>query len=414
MNQIKKLRINLKYFFLLLIFIPSYFPLFGEQIMDSVDPLSVDIFTAHERLRNGFPKDALEAQQNAVKAQEYRDGSTHPSAAPLLNNLATLDRCLARYTDAESALKWALAIREKAYGPDDPLVAQSLHQLSSLYLDWGHWEESEFYEKRALSILRENLSHRSLFSGWIPDLKKLLKPLTPKSKTTGEVSTDPLPLSQAFRLMGEVEMRQERYSESLMDLKRSLEAETKELNPSQADHIHTLDLMASVYLSLKNTIDARSCLEDALKIAQAHFKSNAVEVGDGWERLGAFDLSQHHPEKSKPSLNSALAIYGSNVGSYFGYSALPYVQKLAEADLLQGQYLAAQDLLKKYLETAKQVYGTVHPSVVVGLFDLSQAEDGLGQKEDAQKSLQQALEIAHSLYRDDYFLVQKIQKRIQP
>jgi tetratricopeptide (TPR) repeat protein len=414
MIHIKTPNIILKYFFLLLAFISYCFPLSAEQIMDSVDPLSVDIFTAHERLRNGFLKDALEAQQNAVKAQEYRDGSTHPSVAPLLNNLATLDRCLARYADAESALKWALAIREKAYGPDDPLVALSLHQLASLYLDWGHWEESEFYEKRALSILRENLSHRSLFTGWIPDLKKLLKPLTPKSKSPVEDSSNPLPLSQAFRLMGEIDLRQAKNDEAIPDLKRSLEAESKELNPSPADHIHTLDLMAAAYLSLKKYIDARSCLEEALKTAQAHFKGNAVEVADGWERLGSFDLSQNHPEKAKPSLKSALAIYGSNVGSYFGYSSLPYVQKLAEADLLQGQYLAAQDLLKKYLETAKQVYGAVHPSVVVGLLDLSQAEDGLGQKEDAQKSLQQALEIAHSLYRDDYFLVQKIQKRIQP
>jgi Tetratricopeptide repeat len=44
-----------------------------------------------------------------------------------------------RYADAEPLYQWALTIREKALGPDHPLVAQSLNNLALLYIGQGRY-----------------------------------------------------------------------------------------------------------------------------------------------------------------------------------------------------------------------------------------------------------------------------------
>ena len=57
--------------------------------------------------------------------------------AATLNNLASLYKEEARYADTEPLYKRALAIREKALGPDHPDVAQSLNNLADLYSAQG-------------------------------------------------------------------------------------------------------------------------------------------------------------------------------------------------------------------------------------------------------------------------------------
>ncbi len=61
--------------------------------------------------------------------------------AASLNNLALLYEAQGRYGDAEPLYKRALAIREKALGPEHPDVAQSLHNLAKVYKDQNNYYE---------------------------------------------------------------------------------------------------------------------------------------------------------------------------------------------------------------------------------------------------------------------------------
>ena len=58
----------------------------------------------------------------------------------------------AQYSEAEPVLKRALAINEKARGPDHPDVATDLNNLAILYDDQGKYSEAEPLFKRALAI----------------------------------------------------------------------------------------------------------------------------------------------------------------------------------------------------------------------------------------------------------------------
>ena len=53
---------------------------------------------------------------------------------------------------AEPLYKRALAIREKALGPDNPAVATSLENMAALYRKTGRAKEAESLESRAARI----------------------------------------------------------------------------------------------------------------------------------------------------------------------------------------------------------------------------------------------------------------------
>jgi tetratricopeptide (TPR) repeat protein len=72
--------------------------------------------------------------------------------AASLNNLAQLYQAQGRYADAEPHYKRALAIYEKALGPDHPNLAASLNNLAELYRAQGRYADAEPLYKRALAI----------------------------------------------------------------------------------------------------------------------------------------------------------------------------------------------------------------------------------------------------------------------
>ena len=70
-----------------------------------------------------------------------------------------------RYAEAEALHKRALAIREKALGPDHADVALSLNNLAALYVAQGRYAEAEPLYKRSLAIQEKALAPTTPMSG---------------------------------------------------------------------------------------------------------------------------------------------------------------------------------------------------------------------------------------------------------
>ena len=75
-----------------------------------------------------------------------------PEGARLLNKAGVYLYERGRYTHAEPLYQRALAIREKALGPEHPDVATSLNNLAQLYRDQGQYAKAESLYQRALVI----------------------------------------------------------------------------------------------------------------------------------------------------------------------------------------------------------------------------------------------------------------------
>jgi tetratricopeptide (TPR) repeat protein len=70
-----------------------------------------------------------------------------------LSNLAVLYSTQGQYAEAEPLYQRALAIKEKALGPDHPDVATALNNVAALYKKTGREKEAAVMEKRAAAIL---------------------------------------------------------------------------------------------------------------------------------------------------------------------------------------------------------------------------------------------------------------------
>jgi tetratricopeptide (TPR) repeat protein len=68
----------------------------------------------------GKYEDALPLYQRALAIREKALGPDHPKTATSLNNMAELLRSQAKYEDALPLYQRALAIWEKAWGPTTP------------------------------------------------------------------------------------------------------------------------------------------------------------------------------------------------------------------------------------------------------------------------------------------------------
>jgi tetratricopeptide (TPR) repeat protein len=89
--------------------------------------------------------------QRALAVREKALGPDHPDVAVALNDLALLYERQGRYADAEPLYKRALAINEKGLGPDHPVVATYLNNLAELYRAQGRYADAEQMQNRSFS-----------------------------------------------------------------------------------------------------------------------------------------------------------------------------------------------------------------------------------------------------------------------
>jgi tetratricopeptide (TPR) repeat protein len=107
---------------------------------------------ATEYLKQGRYSEAEPLFKRALAINEKALGPDHPGTTQGLNNLAVLYRTQGRYGEAEPLYRRALAIHEKALGPNHPDTAQSLNNLALLCNLQGKYAEAELFLRRALAI----------------------------------------------------------------------------------------------------------------------------------------------------------------------------------------------------------------------------------------------------------------------
>ena len=96
-----------------------------------------------------------------------------------LNNLAALYRATGAYAQAEPLYQRALAIREKALGPEHPHTATSLNNLAVLYRATGAYAQAEPLYQRALAIREKALGPEHPRHGDEPEQSRRALPRLP-------------------------------------------------------------------------------------------------------------------------------------------------------------------------------------------------------------------------------------------
>jgi Tfp pilus assembly protein PilF len=188
-----------------------------------------------DRARYG---EAEPLHRRALAILEKALGPDHPDTAIGLNNLALLYDNQGRYDEAEPLYQRALAIDERASGPDHPDTAIGLNNLAWLYDNQGRYGEAEPLYQRALAIDEKALG--PYHHGTAADLNNLAA----------------------------LYWHQGRYGEAEPLCQRALAIDEKALGPDHPDTATNLNNLANLYDSLGRYEEAEPLYQRALAIRE--------------------------------------------------------------------------------------------------------------------------------------------------
>ncbi len=196
-------------------------------------------------------------------------GPDHPDVATALNNLAVLYRAQGRYAEAEPLYKRSLAIREKALGPDHPDVAQSLNNLA------------ELYRPRAAT----------------PRPSRSTSAASPSARRRSAPTT---PMSHSAQQPGRAVPAQGRYAEAEPLYKRSLAIPRRRWAPTTPTSPPSLNNLAVLYQAQGRYAEAEPLCKRGFAIYEKALGPDHPDVGTALNNLaGLYDAQGRYAEAER-------------------------------------------------------------------------------------------------------------------
>lgn len=309
-----------------------------------------------------------------------------------------------KYDEALPPAERALAIREKVLGPDDPMVADSLHDLAGLYDNKSDYAKAEPFNLRALTIREKALGPDHLDVAktlnnlaWIYGVRQdyvkaesfYRRALAIQEKALGadhsEVATTLNDLALLYYERGD-------YDQSIVVNQRVLAIREKALGPDDSGVAKALNNLALVYLKKGEYTKAALLYQRALPVWEKAMGPDHPEVAFALNNLARVYLEQGEYTKAEPLYQRALAIREKALGP----DHLDMAQSLNNLALLHGRkgdYAQAEPLHRHALAIQEMRLGSDHPYVAVSLNNLARLYENIGEYEKAEPLYQRALAI---------------------
>jgi tetratricopeptide (TPR) repeat protein len=229
--------------------------------------------------KRGRYTDAAPLYQRALAIREKALGPEHPDVATSLNNLAWLYGRQGQYAKAAPLYQRALAIWEKDLGPEHPDVARSLNSLATLHVIQGQYAKAEPLYQRALAIWEKTLGPEH------PDVATSLN--------TGAL---------LYKNQGQ-------YAKAEPLYQRALAIQEKTLGREHPKVATSLSNLAGLYQSMGDCVKAEPLYQRALAIREKAFGPEHPDVA--WNLNGLAELydTQGRHAQAEPLYQRALAIW---------------------------------------------------------------------------------------------------------
>ena len=342
---------------LLVIFcLPEYSP---GQSLEETKRLEYQVV---ELYKQGRYQKAIPFAKRALAIDEKALGPEHPAVANSLNNLALLYDALGDYSKAKPLYKRALAIYEKTLSPEHPEVAKSLNNLAELYRALGDYSKAEPLYKRALAIN-----------------EKALGPEHP------HVAISLNNLAGLYHDLGD-------YSKAEPLYKRALKIWEKALGSEHPHVAISLNNLAGLYHDLGDYSKAEPLLKRALAIREKAFRPDHPNVATSLNNLAALYDALGDYSKAEPLYKRALAIREKALGPEHTEVA-ESLNNLAGLYLDLGDYTNAEPLYKRALAINEKALGPDHPNVATSLMNLASLKYALGDYTNAETLHKRSLAI---------------------
>ena len=341
----------------------------------------------------------------ALAILEKALGPEHPDVATSLNNLAELYRSQGKYAKAEALCQRSLAIRARALGPEHPDVATSLDNLAELYRSQGQYAKAEPLYQHSLAILEKALgSEHPNVALSLNNLAKLYlaqgryvkaEPLYERALTILENTLGPEHpvVAKGLNNLALLYDNQGQYAKAEPLYERALAILEKALSPVHPDVATSLNNLAELYRAEGQYKKAEPLYQRALAIWETLFGPEHLTVAMCLNNLGVLYDAQGQYVKAEALYQHALATREKVLGLEHPYVAAT-LNNLAELYRAQGQYEKAEPLYDRALAILEKSLGPEHPAVATSLNNLALLDRAQGEYAAAERLYDRAVAIS--------------------
>ena len=340
----------------------------------------------------------------ALAIRQKTLGSDHPDVAEGLNNLAVLYLAQGKYAQAEPLLTQALAIRQKTLGSDHPDVAEGLNNLAMLYHYQSKYVQAEPLHYRALIIREQALGAEH------PDVIASLNNLAGLYHSQGKYTQAELFYQQALTIceqnlgqkhplvatslnnLAMLYAEQGIYDQAEQFYQQALTIFEQILGPDHPDVATTLNNLAEIYHVQGQYDKAELLCRRALAIHKQALGSENPDVATSLNNLAGLYHDQGQYDKAEPLYQQALVIWEQTVGPDHPHVAA-VLNHLALLYYIQGKYNQAETLYRRAMTIYEQTLGLDHPHVANSLNNLAAAYAAQDKYSQAEALYRQALVI---------------------
>jgi tetratricopeptide (TPR) repeat protein len=229
-------------------------------------------------------REAQTVLERALAIYEKARGPDHPDTAATLNSLGSLLRVQDDPVGARPYHERALAIYEKARGPDHPDIAATLNDIGTLLHAQGDPASARPYHERALAIY-----------------EKARGPDHPRTAAT-------------LNNLGSLLQAQGDPAGARPYHERALAIYEKALGPDHPDTAATLNNLGTLLQAQGALADARPYLERALAICERMLGPDHPDTATSLNNLGSLLQAQGDLAAARPYLERALTIVRVRLG----------------------------------------------------------------------------------------------------
>ena len=349
----------------------------------------------------------------AVEKSEQTFGPNHPLMAESLLSLARLFHAKGNYPQAETVYQRALAIQEKASGSESLEVAIILNMLGNMSREKGELSKAEDLLLRSLKIKEK------LFGDEHSEVAQSFNNLGVFYYTKGDYLAAGLfyqraiaiwekvlgpnhpELANSLNNLGALTYNQGDYQQAETLYQRSLAIREKAFGPIHPAVAESLNNLAGVYRNKGDYAQAEPLLHRVLAIREQVSGPDHPELANSLNNLAVFYRDQSNFAKAEPLYQRALAIREKVLGLNHPDVATS-LNNLGALYLAKGDITKAEGLHQRALAIREKSFGPDHLTVASSLSSLGMVYWTSGDFSKAQGLYERALAIRAKVFGDHH------------
>jgi tetratricopeptide (TPR) repeat protein/predicted Ser/Thr protein kinase len=226
--------------------------------------------------------EAVQTDSRALALAERAYGPEHPEVARIFSNLGVFYNELGKNESSIQASLRGLAIRQKLYGPGHPELAKSYNTLANAYSDLRRFEEAQIYQERAYAIFRDsygpdhpnavgllnNIANTYKDRGLYAEAEQRYRQAV--ESTIRVDGPDHPKVGMALGNLAESLLLQKRYGEALEVYRRALAIDEKALGRGHPNLAYDFHGIGSTLFEMRRVAEALPYLERALALRESN------------------------------------------------------------------------------------------------------------------------------------------------